>query len=167
MKVLKDNHNKGYEQYFEEIQRAIIQPYPRKLVCENCGSELEYEESDLRMGEYGCMHIDCPLCQYNNMLVDNENNIELTVDNIEFPIHFHHVSENTCAVNCCNNGRVKEYLHKAIDYFRKNKDEYDWGGHITGNLYIQVHRYSGDKMYEVTISNDFYSMEIPFEEKDY
>lgn len=170
MNVLKDNYNKSYKsymQYWEEIQSKTIQPYPRKLICENCKSELEYEKSDLRMGEYGHMHIDCPLCQHDNMLEENENNITLTVNNIEFPIHFHHTSKDTGAVDCCNNNTIKEYLYKAINYFRKNKDEYDWGGHITGNLYIQVHRYSDDKEYDVTISNDFYSMEIPFEEEDY
>ena len=49
----------------------------------------------------------------------------------------------------------------------KNKDEFSWGGHLTGNLYINVHRYSGDEMYEVTVSNDFYHTDIPFESEDY
>ena len=165
MKVLKDNYKK--EKYIEDVKQA--EPYPRSLICEECNSELEYEESDMRMGEYGCMHIDCPLCGYDNMLDDNEHNITLTVDNIEFPVHFHHTSTETCAVDCCDNETIKKYLYKAIDYFRKNKDEgsLDWGGHITGNLYINVHRYCGDENYEVTISNDFYSMYIPFEHQDY
>lgn len=159
MKILKDNYEKQYQN----------KPYPRKLTCENCRSELQYEESDMRMGAWGCMYIDCPLCGYDNMLDNNEHNITLTVDNIKFPIHFHHVSTETGAVDCCNNETIKEYLRKAIDYFRINKDNHslDYGGHITGNLYINVHRYSSDEVYEVTISNNFYSVDIPFKSQDY
>jgi hypothetical protein len=164
MKVLKNNYNQiGANS--EEIRK--FEPYPRKLLCEHCSSELEYEESDLRMGEYGCMFVDCPCCGQDNMLEENEHNITLTVDNIEFPTHFSRTSTEHGAVDCCNNGTIKEYLRKAIDYFRKNKDEYDWGGHITGNLYLHVHRWSGDENYEITISNNFYSMDIPFEDIDY
>ena len=163
MKVLKNNYN------ITETTTPTMQyePYPRKLNCENCGSELEYEKSDLRMGEYGCMYIDCPLCGCDNMLEDNEESITLTVDNIEFPIHFHHVSKETGAVDCCNTEMVREYIGKAVDYFRTNKEECNWGGWVTGNFYIHVRRYSGDENYEVTISNDFYHMDIPFDKKDY
>ena len=30
-------------------------PYPKRHTCENCGSELEYEEEDLHDGPYGAM----------------------------------------------------------------------------------------------------------------
>lgn len=164
MKVLKDNYNpiKG-----NAVEVKRFEPYPRTLICENCQSELEYEEADLRMGEYGYMFLDCPCCGRDNILEDNEHNIALTVNNIEFPTHFSHISTECGAVDCCNNERIKEYLYQAVDYFRKNKSEYDWGGYITGNLYLQVHRWEGDGQYEVTISNDFYNMSVPFEDRDY
>lgn len=165
MKVLKDNYSTT-ERIREDVKQEYP-PYPRKTVCENCGSELEYEESDLRMGEYGCMHLDCPLCGYNNMLEDNEHNITLTKDNIEFPVHFHHVSVETGSVDVCNTEGVRKHLKKAIEYFRNHKDEFDYGFWVTGNLYIHVHRYAGDELYDVTVSNDFYNMEIPFEDEDY
>lgn len=139
-------------------------PYPRELICEGCRSELEYDESDLRMGEYGCVYLDCPICGKANMLDENEHSIILTVDNIEFPVHFHHVSEATGAKNA--NDRIKPFLRQAIDYFREHKDEYDYMA-STGNLYLHVHRYSSDEEYSVVISNDFYEMDIPFEPEDY
>lgn len=158
MKVLKNNFNN---------ETTNLKPYQRKHICNNCESELEYEESDLKMGEYGCMYLTCPLCKYSNMIEDNEKSITLTVDNIEFPIHFHHVATSTGAVDCCNTEMVREHLHKAINYFRKHKDEYDYGHWITGNFYFHVHRYEGDENYEVTVSNDFYIADIPFEPEDY
>lgn len=162
MKVLKDNYNT-----VQVEESKPLAPYPRKLICEKCESELEYDKSDLKIGTYGCVFLNCPLCNHTNMLDDNEESITLTKDNVEFPTHFHHTSVKTGAVDCCDNEHIKEYIQKAIKYFRENKEEYDYGGHITGNLYINVHRWSGDECYEVSVSNDFYDTYIPFESEDY
>ena len=61
---------------------------------------------------------------------------------------------------------IRERLRSAITYFRKNKDEYIWHSWC-GNLYVMVHRWSGDEEYEVVVSKDFYNMEIPFVGDDY
>lgn len=162
MKVLKDNYTKS--NIDETIENK--NPYPRKIICEECGSELEYEESDLRVGFLGCAFLDCPLCGYNNMIEDNEKTITLTRDNVEFPVHFHHTSKETGAVDCCNNEEVKKCIHKAINYFRNNKDEYSWFT-CYGDLYICVYRYDGDEDYWVVVSNNYYETHIPFEDEDY
>lgn len=161
MKIIKDNSKNDIS-----IENINIEPYPRKLTCEECGSELEYDKSDLRMGEYGCMFVDCPICGRDNMLPDNENNITLTVDNIEFPVHFHHVSVETGAEDVCNIKEIRYRLRAAIRYFRENKDETDWYT-WSGNLFVFVHRWAGDENYEVVVSKDFYNMEIDFEDEDY
>lgn len=158
MKVLKNNYA---NQDTREIVKNI-EPYPRKMLCNNCESELEYEKSDMRMGFLGAMHIDCPLCGYANMLDDNEESITLTKDNVEFPVHFWHTSKETGAVDCCNNEEVKKYINKAIDYFRKNKDDYHWFC-ATGNMHISVDRYDGDEGYCVMVTNNYYETNIPFE----
>lgn len=163
MEVLKNNFNK-ISSYTTKIN---VKPYPRILVCDGCQSELQYEESDMRMGEYGCMHVDCPLCGTENMLEENEKNITLTKDNIAFPMHFHHASKDTGAVDVCNDEMVKKYIKEAINYFRNNKEEYDYGGWISDNFYINIQKYSDDKEYVVTVSNDFYEANIPFEKEDY
>ena len=162
MKVLKNN--------FNEIAACVtevnLKPYPRKLICENCESELEYEKSDMKVGVYGIMHVKCPLCGYNNMIYGNENDITLTVDNIEFPTHFHHTSKETGAVNVCNNEFVKECVRKAINYFRENKEEFAYFTG-TGNTMVYVFRFEGDEEYEVAVANDYYETYIPFKPEDY
>ena len=112
MKVLKDNYTQS--NINETIENT--KPYPRKMICEHCGSELEYEESDLRIGFLGCVHLDCPLCDGENMIEENENTITLTKNNVEFPTHFYHTSKETGAVDCCNNETVKNAINQAIDY---------------------------------------------------
>ena len=162
MKVLKNNYNEA------NIKKEVkqVKPYPRTCLCEECHSELEYEESDLRIGELGLVFLDCPLCGKDNALDDNENSITLTMDNVEFPVHFHHISTETGAVDICNNEKIKERIQKAINYFRQNKEEFVWTGE-SGNLYVAVYRYSGDEDYYVVVSNNYYSTYIDFESEDY
>lgn len=157
MKILKDNYN-------DKANEEIINPYPKTCVCWGCESELEYEESDMRMGYLGLYYLDCPLCGYENIFDDDC--VELTKDNVEFPTHFHNFSVKNGAVDTCNNENVKKYISKAIEFLRKNKEEYVWSTN-TGNLYVQVRRYDDDEVYEVIVSNDWYETEIPFETKDY
>ena len=164
MKVLKDNYNKSYEDCFNEIRG--VKPYPRKLVCDTCGSELEYEKSDTRIGALGCVFVDCPCCGRDNMIEEDEDFITLTADNVEFPTHFFHTSKETGAVDCCKNEEIKRYIRQAIEYFRKNKNEYNWFC-CTGNLYIDVSRFEDDENYWVVVSNNYYDTYIPFEDEDY
>lgn len=100
------------------------------------------------------------------MIDNNENGITLTADNIEFPTHFYLTSTETGAVDCCNNKRIKEYIQKGIDFLRTHLDEYDWFT-ATGNLYLDIRKWEGDGIYEITVTNRYYSTEIPFEPKDY
>lgn len=155
MKILKNNYNTVFA---EDIEK--------ELICEMCESQLEYEESDITIGEYGCAVVTCPLCGYNNYLDDGERDMTLTANNVEYPTHFHHVSKETGAVDCCNNKEIKKYINKAIEYFRNNKDERYWFT-CTGNLYIEVSRWEGDESYWVVVSNDYYDTYIPFEAADY
>lgn len=163
MEVLKDNFNDCSK---ESYVNKCVEPYPRKHICENCQSELEYDESDLYIGFLGCAYLDCPLCEHRNMLEENENAITLTKDSVEFPTHFWYSSKETGAFDCCNNEEIKKAINEAVEYFRKNKDEYHWF-QCGGNLYISVDRYDGDEDYWVVVSDNYYETHIPFELRDY
>ena len=159
MRVLKNNFDE-----VNTITTKIIKPYPRKLICQCCGSELEYIEDDIYVGVLGAAHITCPLCDHENMLDDNENSITLTKDNIEFPTHFYPPSEK--AVDVCNNEEVKKFINKAINYFRVNKDAF---AHYeeSGNAHFAAYRFEGDEEYHIVIANSYYETFIPFELEDY
>lgn len=166
MKILKNNLDKSKEATKEQH----IIPFPRKLICEECHSELEYDKSDLRIGINGYTFVDCPICGRDNILDDDEYSITLTADNIEFPAHFYHVSTKkigeTKTNDRCNTDVIREEVRNAIKYFRKNKNENAWYSWC-GNLLVIVYRWSGDEQYEVFVSKDFYNVDIPFESDDY
>ena len=158
MKILKNNFKKELEPKLENETK--------KLECEHCNSELEYDAFDVNIGEYGCAFVECPLCGYENYLDDGEHDMDLTMHNVEFPTHFAHVSKDTGAVDACNNEEVRECIRKAIKYFRENKEEFAW---ITayGNMVVSVYRWVGDEAYEVIVGNNYYNTYLSFENEDY
>lgn len=159
MKVLKNNYNT------EINKESETNPFPRKLVCEGCGSELEYNKSDIEFGAFGCGSINCPLCKYKNELYEEDEGLDLTADNIEFPVHFYHTSLDNGAVDISNE-KIKDYIRKGIDYFRENKNEFYWFVE-TGTMFLAMWRMEGDEAYDVVVSKDHYSSFIPFEDADY
>lgn len=161
MKVLKNNYNEA-----KTIGVPIVEPYPRTVICDECNSELEYEKSDMHMGYLGCYHLTCPLCGYEIMLDDNEENIKLTVDNIEFPTHFHYTTTEKGAVDCLNNKEIKDSIRRAIGHFRENKDDFSYETG-SGNLTVHIYRYEDDGEYHIVVAGNYYSVEIPFESIDY
>lgn len=161
MKVLVNKYKKN-----ENVDAKNI--YPKKIVCDCCESELEYDESDIYIGAFGCPHVDCPLCGSDNPIYDEGKELTLTKYNIEFPAHFWHTSVDNGAKDCCNNEEVRSCINRGINYFRENKseDEYYWFTEY-GNLHVSVRKLSGDESYEVIVTKDYYETSIPFEAADY
>ena len=157
MKILKDNYSTK-----EEIE---VKKYPRIITCEHCYSELEYDDTDMHEGALGLMYIDCPLCNGETMIED-EDGVVLTKSNVEFPTHFYHTSVETGAVDCLKNGEIKEYINKGIDFFRANKEEFCWWT-ATGNLTLFVVKMDGEEEYWVFATGDYYETHIPFQSEDY
>lgn len=160
MKVLVNN-------FTDEPKVEVNNLFPKKITCSECGSELEYHESDIEVGCYGMAYVKCPLCGYeNDDEITSKYDIDITVDNIEFPKHFHHTSSETGAIDICNNNQIRTWINEIIGYFRENKDEFAYET-ASGNLTMHVYRYEGDEDYHIVVSNDYYETHIPFEAEDY
>lgn len=157
MKVLVNNY-KG------EPVKEVECSYPKKVKCDECGSELEYEKSDVEFKSYGCPCITCPLCGEDTFLED-EDELTLTKDNISFPIHFYHTSKETGAVEISNE-EIKRRIQEAINTLRERKDICDWliG---SGDTYVMVTKCVEDEAYNVFVAKDFYETMVSFEEEDY
>lgn len=157
MKVLKNNFSGKPIKEVEHI-------YPRKIKCDKCESELEYEKSDIKIGAYGCPEIICPLCGMKIPLYDEEE-LVLTRENISFPTHFWHTSKETGAVEVPK-WEIEERIRKGIDWLRNNKEEFFWFTE-SGDSYVEVRRYDGDEVYNIFVSKNYYETDIPFSKEDY
>lgn len=163
MKVLKNNYGKIDGSI---VHGVLANPYPRKHICEGCESELEYDASDLRIGYLGCAYLDCPLCEYDNMLDEDEHSIKLTKDNIKFPEHFYRFSKEANAVELSNN-ETEKYIRECIEHLRRDRDDGDYYYTGTGDTRVIAFKCDDDEEYYVLVAKDSYEVEIPFEKEDY
>ena len=46
--------------------------WPKRVMCNNCEAELEIEESDVFVGEFGCYLFKCPCCGREVVIDDTE-----------------------------------------------------------------------------------------------
>lgn len=145
----------------------LVEETPKvwEIQCEHCKSELEITEEDTHVGALGCMYITCPCCgkeSYVHLL----DGIDLTIDNIEFPTHFHRTSSEHGDAKEISAVEIKQDIRRGIEYLRKNQDELDWFTEH-GDLYLTVRKYPGDEEYWVVITKDFYHTYISFDKEDY
>lgn len=156
MKIIKNN-------CIEKKQENI--PKQFTVECDKCGSELEITEEDTYIGWLGAPHITCPCCG-EECMVDDLDGITLTKDNLKFPVHFIRTVKELRHVIEVNSDEIIRDIQKGIEYFRNNKDEYNWyTSH--GDLFLIIYRYPGDEEYFVMVTKDYYETYIPFELEDY
>lgn len=116
MKVIENNY-KNKTKPVKNIQESII------AYCDNCESKLEVTEEDTHIGWLGARFVTCPCCGEESML-DEMEGITLTVDNIEFPVHFSRTNKDSRTVEVSDEDIVKD-IKRAINYFRTSNDD-DW-----------------------------------------
>lgn len=156
MKVIENNY-KNKTKPVKNIPESII------AYCNNCESKLEVTEEDTHIGWLGARFVTCPCCGEESML-DEMKGITLTVDNIEFPVHFLRTNKNTGAKEI-EDWKIVDNIKKAITYFRNNKNEWCWyTSH--GDLFLVVFRNEEDDEYFVLVTKDFYDTYIPFADED-
>lgn len=162
MKVIKVIENKYVENQIE--QPAILEPkYPKEDSCEHCGSIFEYDAEDVEYGEFGCGYTTCPCCGKKTFLDDEE--IELTIDNLKYPIHFYHTSLEDGAVDV-SDVEIKKYIKIGIEYLHNNKDEFAWMTEI-GTMFLSIYRFNDEREFSIIVSKDYYETDIHYSLEDY
>lgn len=158
MKVIENNY-KSKTKPVKNIPDTVI------AYCDNCDSKLEITEEDTHIGWLGARFVTCPCCGQETMLDEVMEGITLTVDNIEFPVHFNRTNKNSGAVEIPNEDIVKD-IRRAINYFRTSNDD-DWCWFTEhGEVFVAVYKLDGDDEYYVVVSKDYYSTYIPFADED-
>lgn len=158
MKILKDNCNK--ENVIKNIEQKSL-----KICCDQCDSELEITKEDTHVGWLGALFVTCPCCGEESMVAELEG-ITLTVNNLQFPIHFNRINKDIRTVVENSPDEIVNEIKQGIKYFREHKDDYYWyTSH--GDLFVIIFRYEGDEEYFVMVTKDFYETNIPFKKEDY
>ena len=102
------------------VNKKTEEPKIYKVTCDNCGAQLECEESDTYVGAHGCNYVDCPECGYG-ALVESMPDVALTEHNIEFPKHFHKTSDN--AINI-GDSTLEEWIRECLEKIKREDGDF-------------------------------------------
>ena len=158
MKVIKDNTGNNIK-----VEKKMLDVL--KIHCSECGSELEITKDDTHIGWLGAAFINCPCCGQESM-VDVMDGITLTIDNIEFPVHFKRTVLGASKIKEVKATEIVKEIKRGVEHFRNSKDHSCWYTSY-GDLFLVMFRYPGDEEYWVVVTKDFYEAYIPFEKEDY
>lgn len=154
MKIIKNNNIPKEEK--------VKPKFPMKLTCENCGSEFEIDEDDVKIGYLGLYKLKngCPCCGEG---VEIDDGINLTSENLHFPQHYYSFENGVDLSNEEIDRYVKEYI-KAL----RNSDNKEFYHVYTGsgNTLIHITRYNDDEEFVVQVAKGYYEVDIPYTEED-
>jgi hypothetical protein len=162
IKVIENNYKKGNTE--QSNHNNDNEDLPIQITCEHCNSKLEITKKDTYIGCYGVRFIKCPCCGKESAVVEMKDAI-LTVDNIDFPVHFHHTCKENHAVGITNEEIIKR-IKEGVEYFRRHKNEEYWFT-ASGDTFVILFRYDEDQEYDVIVTKNYYETYIPFDDVDY
>lgn len=128
-------------------QRPSIKgEFPKRIRCEKCNAELEYDKSDMFIGEYGLGYITCPCC--NETIPVTQERIKPII----FPDTFAHTDKSN----------AKDIDNKTIaDYVEEIRQELsgsapgEWAMRGTGNCLVFGYKMEDDL--NIIVTKDYYS----------
>lgn len=131
------------------IKSNNIEPeYPKRHVCDECGTELEYDKEDTPIGWMGCEYVTCPACGEETAVSDQR------VQPPAWKVTFHHTSTETGAVDI-KDTEIQVHVKKAVKCLcsdeRKPDEPYIT---VTGNLLVLGIKWEDGV--DIYVTKDFY-----------
>lgn len=134
MKVIKKN----------EVETS---EYPKRIVCDHCGAELEYDRDDEFVGLWGLKCVTCPECNEDCFISDHR------VEPPNWKTTFDHTNSNSAVA--IDDEEIQEYIDKC--YARLTSDEWKSGDHyLTGSGDTMIFGVKYEDEIRVFVTRDYY-----------
>lgn len=125
--------------------------------CEDCGSKMRFDKSDVQIGAYGCAYIKCPKCGELVFIDDAEFCLTLTPDNIRFPWHFYKTGKNAVKKT---DEEINDYIKECVRSLEKEKEDFGLFRYAgSGDTAVFVFKYEDE--YAIFVAKDYYESGIP------
>ena len=121
----------------------------KRATCHECGSELEYEQGDVFIGQYGCGYITCPVCNEDVFLEDYDTP-DLTVDTVQWPQHFALPSDDAADMD---DNQIQKWVKDCLAHLDKSEDNGEFACMGSGNTMVIVHKY--DDEYQIIVTKSY------------
>lgn len=136
------------------LNKDVPQEFYIQTCCE-CKAELEFSFDDTYEGAFGARYLKCPVCREE--LFTDIDGVDLTSDNIKFPIHFYKTSEDAVDIK---DEEIQTWIRKGLRAFETGdaKDFYFCG---TGNTFMVI--LEMDDEYDIYVMKNYWECSIPKE----
>lgn len=127
-----------------EIREA---DYPKRIVCDHCGAELEYDKDDEFVGLWGMKCITCPECNEDCFVSDHR------VEPPNWKTTFDHTNSDSAVA--IDDEEIQEYIDKC--YAKLTSDEWKLGDHyLTGSGDTMIFGVKYEDEIRVFVTRDYY-----------
>ena len=133
MKVIKKN----------EVETS---EYPKRIVCDHCGAEREYDKDDEYIGQWGMKCITCPECMGDVFVSDHR------VDPPKWYVTFDHV--NSATAKELKNEDIQEYIVNCYKYLMNEAKPGDF--YMTGSGDTMVFGLRYEDTVDLYVTRDYY-----------
>lgn len=133
MKVIKKN----------EVETS---EYPKRIVCDHCDAELEYDKDDEFIGLWGMKCITCPECNEDCFISDHR------VEPPNWKVTFDHI--NSATAKELKNEDIQEYIDNCYKYLMNEAKPGDF--YMTGSGDTMVFGFRYEDTVDLYVTRDYY-----------
>ena len=133
MKVISRNENKEAD-------------YPKRIICDHCGAELEYNEEDEFIEMWGMKCITCTECMKDVFVSDHR------VEPPNWKATFDHI--NSATAKELKNEDIQEYIDSCYKYLMNEAKPGDF--YMTGSGDTMVFGFRYEDTVDLYVTKDFY-----------
>ena len=127
--------------------------WPKRVFCDECQAELEIEESDVFVGEFGCYLFKCPCCGCEVAIDGIERDTPPTFKQTFF--HYSTTKEGTVKSKHIPDNEVQEMIDKCVHRLISEDveaGEFSMQGY--GDTVVYAFKY--EDYIEVLVTQDYY-----------
>ena len=131
--------------------KDVQSEWPMRVMCENCQAELEIEESDVFVGEFGCYLFKCPCCGREVALDGIERDMKPTFKQTFWHTHVGK-SNNTVHIE---DDEVQRMIDKCVSNLISDDVEAgEFSVQGTGDTVVYAFKY--EDCIDILVTQDYY-----------
>ena len=128
--------------------------WPKRVFCDECYAELEIEESDVFVGEFGCYLFECPCCGRKVAIDGIERDTPPTFRKTFF--HYSVTKEGTVPFKHIPDNEVQEMIDKCVHRLISEDVEVgEYTMEAIGDTAVYAFKY--EDCIEIIVTQDYYN----------
>ena len=127
--------------------------WPKRVMCENCQAELEIEESDVFVGEFGCHLFKCPCCNKTSHIDGFDRDTPPIFRKTFF--HYSATKDGTVQSKHIPDDEIQRMINKCVSNLISDDVEADkYTMEATGDT--AVYAFKMENCIDIIVTQDYY-----------